>query len=80
MLFFLPAFLTPFRAAFIALRSATWARSASRPSTSRGLNRAATKRWLRGEATREQTHELIASTLKHVLLTFGTPPKPNRRA
>src|SRR4051794_25289127 len=44
-----------------------------------GLNRAATRRWLRGEATREQTHELIASTLEHVLRTFGTPPKPNRR-
>src|SRR3954454_24004368 len=44
-----------------------------------GLNRAATRRWLRGEATREQTHELIASTLEHVLGTFGAPPKPNRR-
>ncbi len=32
-----------------------------------GLNRAATRRWLQGEATREQTHELIASTLEHVL-------------
>jgi AcrR family transcriptional regulator len=42
-----------------------------------GLNRAATRRWLQGEATREQTHELIASTLEHVLRTFGTPPKPN---
>ncbi len=41
-----------------------------------GLNRAATRRWLRGEATREATHELIASTLEHVLRTFGTPPKP----
>ena len=41
-----------------------------------GLNRAATRRWLQGEATREQTHELIASTLEHVLRTFGTPPKP----
>ena len=45
-----------------------------------GLNRAATRRWLQGQATREQTHELIASTLEHVLRTFGTPPKPSRRA
>ncbi len=44
-----------------------------------GLNRAATRRWLHGEATREQTHELIASTLEHVLRTFGTPPTPSRR-
>jgi hypothetical protein len=44
-----------------------------------GLNRAATRRWLRGEASREATHELIALTLEHVLRTFGTPPKPNRR-
>jgi AcrR family transcriptional regulator len=44
-----------------------------------GLNRAATRRWLRGEATREATHELIASTLEHVLRTFGAPSKPNRR-
>jgi len=36
-----------------------------------GLNRAATRRWLTGEATREATHELIASTLEHVLRTFG---------
>jgi AcrR family transcriptional regulator len=43
------------------------------------LNRDATRRWLHGEASREQTHELIASTLEHVLRTFGTPPKPNRR-
>ena len=42
------------------------------------LNRAATRRWLRGEATHETTHELIASTLEHTLRTFGTPPKPNR--
>ena len=41
-----------------------------------GLNRAATRRWLQGEATREATHELIASTLEHVLRTFGAPPKP----
>src|SRR3954453_5316497 len=38
------------------------------------LNRAATRRWLRGEATREATHELLASTLEHVLRTFGAPP------
>ena len=44
-----------------------------------GLNRAATRRWLRGEATREATHELLASTLEHVLRTFGTPPAPRRR-
>jgi AcrR family transcriptional regulator len=43
------------------------------------LNRAATRRWLHGEATREQTHELLTSTLEHVLRTFGTPPKPNPR-
>ena len=40
-----------------------------------GLNRGATRRWLQGEATREATHELIASTLEHVLRTFGTSPK-----
>jgi hypothetical protein len=44
-----------------------------------GLNRAATRCWLRREASREQTHEVIASTLEHVLRTFGSPPKPNRR-
>ena len=38
-----------------------------------GLNRAATRRWLRGEATREATQELVASTLEHVLRTFGAP-------
>jgi AcrR family transcriptional regulator len=43
-----------------------------------GLNRSATRRWLRGEATREATHEVIASTLEHVLRTFGTPPTPKR--
>ena len=42
------------------------------------LNRSATRRWLQGQATRQQTHELIASTLEHVLRTFGAPPKPNR--
>ena len=41
-----------------------------------GLNRAATRRWLQGQASREQTHELIATTLEYVLRTFGTPPKP----
>jgi AcrR family transcriptional regulator len=44
-----------------------------------GLNRAATRRWLRGEATREATHELLASTLEHVLRTFGAPPAPRSR-
>ena len=43
-----------------------------------GLNRAATRRWLSGEATREETHELLASTLEHVLRTFGS--LPNRTA
>ena len=43
------------------------------------LNRAATRRWLRGEATRQATHELLASTLEHVLGTFGAPPTPRRR-
>ncbi len=36
-----------------------------------GLNRTATRRWLRGEASRETTHELLSSTLEHVLRTFG---------
>jgi AcrR family transcriptional regulator len=36
-----------------------------------GLNRSATRRWLRGEASREQTQELLTSTLLHVLRTFG---------
>ena len=43
------------------------------------LNRAATRRWLRGEATREATQELLAATLEHVLRTFGAPPAPGRR-
>ena len=43
-----------------------------------GLNRAATRRWLQDDATREQTQELLASTLEHVLRSFGKPPKPNR--
>ena len=38
-----------------------------------GLNRAATRRWLRGESTREATQELLASSLEHVLRTFGKP-------
>ena len=41
-----------------------------------GLNRAATRRWLTGAATREATHELIAATLEHVLRTFGAPSAP----
>jgi AcrR family transcriptional regulator len=44
-----------------------------------GLNRAATRRWLHGQATREQTQELLASTLEHVLRTFGAPLVPRRR-
>ena len=44
-----------------------------------GLNRAATRRWLQGEATREATHELLASTLEHVLRTFGAPSAPTQR-
>jgi AcrR family transcriptional regulator len=44
-----------------------------------GLNRAATRRWLHGEATRDATHELLASTLEHVLRIFGAPPAPGRR-
>jgi hypothetical protein len=44
-----------------------------------GLNRAATRRWLQGEVTREATHELLASTLEHVLRTFGARPAPSRR-
>ena len=44
-----------------------------------GLNRTATRRWLRGEGTREATHELLASTLEYVLRTFGAPPAPRRR-
>ena len=44
-----------------------------------GLNRSATRRWLRGEATRETTQELLTSTLEHVLRTFGAPPSPGNR-
>src|SRR5215216_6242857 len=43
-----------------------------------GLNRAATRKWLRGEATREATHELLTSTLEHVLRRFGARPTPSR--
>ena len=39
-----------------------------------GLNRAATRRWLNGEASRAATHEVLASTLEHVLRTFGARP------
>jgi len=45
-----------------------------------GLNRSATRRWLRGEATRETTQELLTSTLEHVLHTFGAPQSPKGRA
>jgi AcrR family transcriptional regulator len=45
-----------------------------------GLNRAATRRWLSGDATRDATLELLASTLEHVLRTFGAPPTPRRRS
>jgi hypothetical protein len=44
------------------------------------MMRTATRRWLRGEATREATDELFASTLEDVLRTFGAPPAPRRRA
>ena len=40
-----------------------------------GLNRSATRRWLSGEATRKATQELLASTLEHVLRTFGALTK-----
>ena len=43
------------------------------------LNRAATRRWLHGDATREATHELLVSTLEHVLRTFGAPSTATRR-
>ena len=35
------------------------------------LNRAATRRWLQGDATRDATLELLTSTLEHILRTFG---------
>ena len=44
-----------------------------------GLNRAATRRWLQGEASRKATQELLASTLEHVLRTFGAPAAQSRR-
>ena len=44
-----------------------------------GLNRAATRRWLRGDATRNATQELLASTLEHVLRTFGAPTTAGSR-
>src|SRR3954447_16465823 len=47
------------------------------------LNRAATRQWLQGDATRDATHELIATTLEHVLRTFGRPatrPRATRAA
>ena len=43
------------------------------------LNRAATRNWLRGQATRDATHELLTTTLEHILRTYGTPPAPRRR-
>ena len=52
---------------------------ATRSNAGPALNRAATRRWLRGEATREATHELLASTLEHVLRTFGAPATPSGR-
>ena len=42
-----------------------------------GLNRAATRGWLRGEATRDATQELLTSTLEFVLRTFGATPDPS---
>jgi len=45
-----------------------------------GLNRAATRRWLSGEGTREATQELLTLTLEHVLRTFGAPPSRRRGA
>ena len=42
------------------------------------LNRSATRRWLQGEATREATSELLASTLEHILRTFGSTPGRRR--
>src|SRR4051794_766678 len=44
-----------------------------------GLNRSATRGYLRGEATREATQELLASTIEHVLRTFGGPVSSDRR-
>jgi AcrR family transcriptional regulator len=44
-----------------------------------GLNRAATRHWLRGDATRETTQEVLVSTLEHLLRTFGAPAAASRR-
>jgi len=44
-----------------------------------GLNRTATRRWLDGDNNREATHELLASTLEHILRTFGAAPAPSPR-
>ena len=44
-----------------------------------GSTAPATRRWLRGEASREATQELLASMLEHVRRTFGAPPAPNWR-
>ena len=43
------------------------------------LNRAATRHWLRGQATRDDTQELLTSTLEHILRTYGSPPSPRTR-
>jgi AcrR family transcriptional regulator len=45
-----------------------------------GLNRAATRQWLRGEATREATQDVLVSTLEHILRTYGGSPTRTRRA
>ena len=45
-----------------------------------GLNRVATRRWLRGEASRETTQELLTLTLEYVFRTFGAPAAADRRA
>ena len=44
-----------------------------------GLNRAATRHWLRGDASRETTQEVLASTLEHALRTFGAAPSAASR-
>ena len=38
------------------------------------LNRAATRRWLQEEATRETTHGLLTTTLENILRIYGAPP------
>jgi hypothetical protein len=45
-----------------------------------GLNRAATRHLLSGDATRQTTKEVLASTLEHVLRAFGAPSTADRRA